>query len=199
MYAAIEYARNGWSVIPGSVWDGHAYTLGTTPTKTDGLVPSMVSQRSYRNAREVHSWWNVAPYSILSRVAEDFDVIQIPAGLLATSIEFARQSIIKSPVVIGPFGARILVSRGAELLPGLWNDLGIDIMPPGVFIPLPPTTIRAGSTRWLREPSELNYQLGDQKAVQEALLEVQQLWKIQRVFEFDARSNSSVSDRFDSA
>jgi hypothetical protein len=180
MYAATQYAGNGWGVIPGSVWNGYCYTLGHTTVKTDGLVPAMLSQRSYRNSRQARSWWTVAPYSILARTGEDFDVIQISAGLLGMAVEHERQSIVGSPVMIGPFGARVLVSLGAKLIPALRNHVGIDILPPETCVPLPPTRLRGGSVRWLREPSDFEYRPGDQQAAQIALLEMHQLRDRQR-------------------
>jgi hypothetical protein len=191
LHAATQYADSGWGVIPGSVWNGHSYTLGHTPTKTDGLVPAMLSQRSYRNSRQVRSWWSVAPYSILARTGEDFDVIQISAGLLGVAVENERQSIVGSPVAIGPYGARVLVSPGAELVPGLRNRVGIDILPPGTCTPLPPTRLRDGSVRWLCEPSGLDYRVGDHLAVQIALLEVCRLWDFQNSCQQSPRSTSS--------
>ncbi|WP_442874821.1 bifunctional DNA primase/polymerase [Amycolatopsis sp. NBC_00345] len=191
MNAAARYAGNGWAVIPGSVWNGRSYTLGHTPTKTDGLVPAMLSQRSYRDCRQVRSWWTVAPYSILARAGEDFDVIQISAGLLGAAVEHGRQSVVRSPIAIGPYGARVLVSPGSELLPGLRNRIGIDILPPGTCIPLPPTRIRGGSVRWLREPSGLEYRAGDQRPVQIALLEAYRLWDFQNSCEQRPNSTSS--------
>ncbi|TQI94320.1 hypothetical protein FB471_6483 [Amycolatopsis cihanbeyliensis] len=80
--AAVRYTLHGWGVLPGSVWDGRQYTLGHTPTPVEGLLPVMLSGRTFRHPRQAWSWWSVAPYSVLARAGADFDVLVVPAPLI---------------------------------------------------------------------------------------------------------------------
>ncbi|MET7989693.1 hypothetical protein ABZU76_02175 [Amycolatopsis sp. NPDC005232] len=159
------------------VWDGHTFTVGHNDQKVPGLGPVSVFRHSYRNPRQVRSWWTVAPYSILARVGEDFDELQVPSEYLSFALQHGGKSITDSRIVRDPFGTRVFVTKGATLLPGLSNLVSIDLLPHGSYVPLPPTRLRGGTTTWFREPKQLDYQPGNEWQVQRVLLEVQRFWE----------------------
>ncbi|MFF0144448.1 hypothetical protein [Amycolatopsis sulphurea] len=118
--AAIEYPAYGWGVLPGSVWNGRRYTLGHTPTRVDGLAPVMLSGQTLRTAREVWSWWSVAPYAALARAGEDFDVLTAPAELVttvSTALELPGSAVRACPVMLAPDrrSAQLLIRAGSRL------------------------------------------------------------------------------------
>src|SRR5438045_16584 len=114
---AVEYPAHGWGVLPGSVWDGEHYTQGHTPIPTAGLTPVRVSPQSLRTVTEVWSWWSVAPYSVLARVGEDFDVLTAPADVVGKALELPSLALRSCPIMRSPRGesARLLIRPGARL------------------------------------------------------------------------------------
>ncbi|MEC3978999.1 hypothetical protein [Amycolatopsis sp. H20-H5] len=168
---ALQYVANGWGVVPGSVWNGRRYTLGHCPSFVDGLVPVTLSGRTLRSAREVWSWWSVAPYGVLIRAEEDVAVLTAPRSLVVRALKRHHPAIRRCPVILGPFGARLLVSRQTPLRKELRDDLLVGMMPATSCVALPPTKVPAGSLSWLRDPSELGYRPGNADAVQIALVD----------------------------
>lgn len=167
--AAMEYVMHGWGVVPGSACDGLTYTKGHTREKVANLEPALRSARTVRDVRAARSWWALAPYGILARAGESFDVIEAPTWLAVSANgrpEF-RQRLC--PVTIAPPGVRILVQLGASLWPELSAARGVQIAAAGTVVPLPPTRMLGGLTAWWIRPAQVNWQLGDADAVQDAL------------------------------
>jgi hypothetical protein len=153
--AAFTYVTNGWGVVPGSVWDGRRYTLGHCPTVTAGLVPAMVSERTLRLAHEVWSWWSIAPYSVLARAGEDFDVIDAPAKLVQAALRAGNSAAWSCPIILTADRARLLVGPTA----GKTSKL----------VALPPTLVEGEASRWLITPREVDYRLGQAATLETAL------------------------------
>ncbi|MFF0144902.1 hypothetical protein [Amycolatopsis sulphurea] len=154
--AAIEYPAYGWGVLPGSVWNGRRYTLGHTPTLVDGLAPAMLSGRTLRIAREVWSWWSVAPYAVLARAGEDFDVLTAPAELVTVALELPGSVVRTCPVMLAPdrTSARLVVRRGSRLRWELHGVRGVTLLPVGALVALPPTVTAEGEWSWWVDPSD---------------------------------------------
>lgn len=153
--AAIEYPAYGWGVLLGSVWDGRRYTLGHTSSPADGLVPVMLSGRTLQTAREVWSWWSVAPYAVLAYAGEDFDVLTAPAELVTTALALPGSAVRTCPVMRAPDGqsARLLVRRGSRLRWQLHSVRGVTLLPVGALVALPPTLTAEGEWSWWVHPS----------------------------------------------
>src|SRR5437764_9838766 len=120
--AAAEYPTHGWGVLPGSVWDGERYIQGHTPVPTDGLVAVHVFPRSLRTVNEVWSWWSVAPYAVLARAGEDFDVLTAPAGLVEKALSLPSSALPSCRIMRSPRGgpARLRIGCG----PRVWGTVG---------------------------------------------------------------------------
>jgi hypothetical protein len=167
--AAFEYVVHGWGIVPGSVWNGRSYTLGHCPTVTDGLVPAMVSGRTLRVAREVWSWWSIAPYAVLARAGEDFDVLVAPLDLVQTALQLEDSAVRSCPIVVTESSASLLIKTNSRLRYDLRNVRGVALAPPNSLIPLPPTVVQGEAVRWLIAPRDVGYRPGLAGAVQSVL------------------------------
>ena len=169
--AAVEYPAHGWGVLPGSVWDGERYIQGHTPVSTDGLVAVRVSAESLRTVREVWSWWSVAPYAVLARAGEDFDVLTAPADLVRRALEVPGSVLRSCPIMRSPRGesARLLVRAGARLWWKLRTVPEVGLFPAGALVALPPTVTSAGVWSWWVAPAACGYRPGLADAAQKAL------------------------------
>lgn len=64
---AVECVVRGWGVLSGPACDGLRHVAGHSHRLVDGLVPVLPGARTLHSAREVRSWWTVAPYGIVAR------------------------------------------------------------------------------------------------------------------------------------
>lgn len=170
--AAMEYGAHGWGVIPGSACDGLTYTKGHTREKVSDLVPVLPSARTVRDVRAARSRWALAPYGILARAGEAFDVVEAPTWLAVSATgrrEFRRHLC---PVLIAPAGVGLLVQPGATLWSEFVGVRGIRLAEPETLVALPPTRVLHGHVTWWITPQQVQWQLGDADAVQAALLAV---------------------------
>ena len=168
--AAMEYVMHGWSVLPGPACDGLRYTAGHCERPVEGLVPVLPSARTVRQPREVWTWWNLAPYGILARAGEAFDVVTAPTALAIEASAHPWFPLNGCPVAMAPDGARFLVRPGAKLRPELVAHR-VSVAEPSALLPLPPTRVLAGSVTWWIRPADVGWRLGDPDAVQAALLD----------------------------
>lgn len=151
--------------------DGEHYIQGHTPVPTDGLMAVRLSPRSLRAVNEVWSWWSVAPYAVLARAGEDFDVLTAPAGLVAKALQLPTSVLQSCPIMRSPRGesARLLISAGSRLWWKLRAVPDVGLFPAGALVPLPPTVTSAGVWSWWIAPAECGYQPGLADAVQKEL------------------------------
>jgi len=168
--AAMDYVMHRWGVLPGPACDGVRYMKGHSAEPVAGLVPVLPGARTLRNAREVFSWWKLAPYGILARAGESFDVITAPTALAVEASRHPWFPLNGCPVAMAPDGTRFLVHTGARLRPEL-AAYGVELAAPGTVVALPPTRVLAGVVTWWIRPTDTKYQLGDPDAVQAALLD----------------------------
>lgn len=161
---------HGWGVLPGPTCDGLRYTTGHCERPVDGLVPVLPSARTVRNAREVWSWWKLAPYAILARAGEAFDVIAAPTALAIEASCHPWFPLDGCPVAMAPDGVRFLVRLGTALRPELGAHR-VSVAEPRRVVPLPPTRVIAGHVTWWVHPEDVGWRLGDPDAVQAALLD----------------------------
>lgn len=167
--AAVEYVAHGWGVLPGPTCDGLTYTAGHAPRPVPGLVSVLPSARTLHDAHAVWSWWSIASYAILALAGETFAVLRAPT---AVAIEASGRTEFPHggcPVATASDGARFLVAPGATLWPELAGLRGVELMPPGSALALPPSRVLAGSVTWWINPLETGWRLGDADAVQAAL------------------------------
>ncbi|MCU1687051.1 MAG: hypothetical protein JWQ81_7790 [Amycolatopsis sp.] len=168
--AAVNYAAHGWGVLPGTVWHRGRYTLGHAPTVAPGLEPVMLSARTLRDAREVWSWFSIAPYAVLARVGEDFDVLTAPATLVCTALDVPGSAVRRCPIILtGTGSANLVITRNSRLRYDLRPVPGVALVPPRAFVALPPTLVDGDTAEWLIAPSEVSYRPGLAGAVQAAL------------------------------
>lgn len=166
--AAMEYVMHGWGVLPGPACDGLRYMAGHCERPVDGLVPVLPSARTLRNAREVWSWWKLAPYGILARAGEAFDVISAPTVLVVEASGHPSFPLNGCPVAMAPDGARFLVRTGATVRPEL-AEHRVRVAKRGEIVALPPTRVIAGTVTWRVRPADTAWKLGDPDAVEAAL------------------------------
>ncbi|GAB3484807.1 hypothetical protein [Amycolatopsis cihanbeyliensis] len=164
--AAVRYVTHGWRVLPGSVWDGQRYTLGHVPTPVDGLVPVMLSGRSFGQPRQASSWWSVAPYTILARAGADFDVVSAPTPLVGRALQHGALFHAKAPVFGVGARAWLLVRPGFRLR----RVPGVRLAEQGSVVALPPTPLPGGQLRWWTSPEQTGWCPGDGDAAQAALM-----------------------------
>lgn len=167
--AAIDYVAHGWGVIPGSACDGLTYTKGHTREEVGTLGPVLPSSRTLREAHAVWSRWHLAPYGILGRTGEVFDVIEAPTWLAVRATGRAELGHRMGPVSLAPTGARFLVEPGATLRGDLAAVRGVGIAEPGTLVPLPPTRVLHGQLTWWITPEQTRWGLGDSHTVYAAL------------------------------
>ncbi|WP_143268707.1 hypothetical protein [Amycolatopsis vastitatis] len=169
--SAVEYPAHGWGVQPGSVWDGERYIQGHTPVPTDGLVAVRVSPRSLRAVAETWSWWSVAPYAVLARTGEDFDVLTAPAGMVEKALHLPNSALRSCPIMLAPRreSARLLIRTGSRLWWKLRTVPEVGLFPTGALIALPPTVTSAGVWSWWVAPADCGYRPGLADEVQKTL------------------------------
>ena len=171
--AALEYVVRGWGVLPGPVCDGLRYSAGHCERPVEGLLPVLPPARTLRNAREVWAWWKVAPYGILARAGEAFDVICAPTALAVEASGHPWFPLNGCPVAMAPDGARFLVRTGAIVRLGL-AAVRVRVAEPGEIVALPPTRVIAGAVTWWVRPEDTGWRLGDPEMVQAVLWDTHQ-------------------------
>ncbi|MFD2422204.1 hypothetical protein [Amycolatopsis pigmentata] len=194
--AALEYVIHGWGVVPGPACDGVRYTAGHCDRVVRGLVPALPSGRTLRDARVVWSWWRVAPYGVLARAGEDFDVISVPGALAREMSRRVRLSPNGCPVAKGPGGAVFLVRLGAVLRPELAAH-GVRVIERGELVALPPTCVLGGTVKWSVHPTatQFMWDLGDAEEMQAALWDTAQRGiRARQGLPYRYRANGAVVD-----
>jgi hypothetical protein len=131
--------------------------------------PVVTDQRASLDARIVGRWWADRPYTVLTPVGAEFDVLCAPTLLaaVATGLPLFREN--PGPVAISPRGTRFLVAPGAVLCSDMVGVRGVEIIRRGAFLPLPPSRVVAGSMTWRITPTAAGGMLGDAELVQAAL------------------------------
>ncbi|MFB9427815.1 bifunctional DNA primase/polymerase [Streptoalloteichus tenebrarius] len=172
--AAVDYARHGWKLLPGAIWDGRHYTRGHHTRVVSDLEPVLPVERATSDLYRVSRWWRTAPWSVLAVTGEKFDVITAPTTVAMAATHTMPWRHNPCPVAVSPSVVRFFVAPGAALRPDLATVPGVEVLPAGSLVPLPPTPVRCGVVTWWVSPSSLGWRLGSSLAVQAALVAVTQ-------------------------
>jgi hypothetical protein len=131
--------------------------------------PVVTDQRASLDPRIVERWWTDRPYTVLTPVGAEFDVLCAPTLLaaVATGSPLFRENM--GPVAMSPRGARFLVTPGAVLCSDMVGVRGVEIIRRDAFLPLPPSRVVAGSMNWWITPTAAGDRLGNAELVQAAL------------------------------
>lgn len=167
--AAIDYVAHGWGVVPGSACDGVTYTRGHSREKLAALAPVLPSPRTLRDAHEVWSRWHLAPYGILARAGEVFDVLEVPTWLAVSATKYMQTQRQLCPVSLAPTGAHLLIEASTTLPPQLAAVRGVRVAKPGAYMPLRPTRVIYGQLTWWITPDQTQWRPGNSQTVLYAL------------------------------
>jgi hypothetical protein len=160
--AALSYAAMGWPVLPGPLNNG----LPAWSTEAAKRHESLESFASLKNASTdkdlISDWWSRHAHAILAPSGFAFDVVRAPLWLATIATTMMRQNIC--PTAISPAGVLFFVSPGAEVSrPG--RIRGVDVLPPGSLISMPPGTTSLGLTVWWSKPNASHKQLPDAHSI----------------------------------
>ncbi|GGM73706.1 DNA primase [Longimycelium tulufanense] len=170
--AALSFTHHGWAVLPGSPWWQGRYRNPATSLVTAGLSPIWPREQASTEPRQVRAWWDTQPYSLLLVTGEAFDVISVPVGwgLAASQRPALRRH--PAPVILTPAGrALFLVTPTARLYPQLCACPSANWSETTTVVPAPPTRMCGGPVTWWVTPERCDWQPGDTRLVQHALID----------------------------
>jgi hypothetical protein len=175
--AAVQYARQGWSVCRGAQparVGGRSCScdrLGCPAPAAHPLSAAWAMEAS-AEPTAVERWWSAAPEAnIILPTGRTFDVIDVPAGLGVWAMEQAQAR----GLALGPVAALaqdrfhfFVATRGAPDDENEWWSCRLDCVPetiednPGLrwhcrdsYVPAPPSVLPSGgSVTWVRSPVE---------------------------------------------
>lgn len=161
---AIEYAEHGWSVLPGSKWNGHRWMHTERFATTDGLRPTMARNYATSDPATVAQWWTrTGPGipSILLRTDATLGAVHVSAPLATQVLRTNAFRDASGPVIFRPDRqcAYFLVCPDETVV--VPEDA-----PPGAVVPLargeliaaPPTVTGAGNVTWWHPPQKCDWQ-----------------------------------------
>ncbi|MCI2420103.1 bifunctional DNA primase/polymerase [Saccharopolyspora sp. K220] len=83
--AAVRYAEQGWSVLPGSAFNGRRYVVPGTVKVTDGVRPIVARNLATTDPEQAARWWQVADDrlvpTVLLRSGPSFGFVSVAANL----------------------------------------------------------------------------------------------------------------------
>jgi len=163
--AALEYARRGWDVVPGTYVSGRdpaaaGCSCGDRPCAAPGAHPLLPDwdMVASRDADRVSWWWSGPhPYNVLLPTGRSFDVWEAPAYLGGPAAAYLVGAVGAAATVVAvtPAGRWLLFAAPSfgdhPVLP-----LGCDVTShaDGGYVPAPPSSLGPlGRVRWHVPPS----------------------------------------------
>lgn len=151
--AALDYARRGWPVIPGAVWDRGTFIDPATGTPVDEVMLRPPDSAT-TNPSVVRRWWSAPERSIpavLAVTGPTLGVVSVRAPLAAAVMGLPRFADQPTPVVEVPGlpYRYFLIRPPCPRQPAHGN---VQVFDNGVTLPLPPTAIANLAATWLVPP-----------------------------------------------
>src|SRR5690606_14411355 len=142
--AAMEYARRGWPVLPGSAWNGRRFVAGSGMI-TRGLRPTVPRTFASSDPLQVSRWWGSDQErepSVLLGVGGAFDVVSVDADAAAELLFTRAFQSDGGPVMFQPHvrKAQCFLTPGATRQLKTVAAPAIRPWPPGSRIAAPPST-----------------------------------------------------------
>ncbi|SHF58118.1 Bifunctional DNA primase/polymerase, N-terminal [Streptoalloteichus hindustanus] len=150
--AAVSYAAQGWSVVPG---DPDCLPVAQPCGSPPGVTASQ--------AREL---WTRAAHPILLACGRGIDAVEIPAGEGERVIPALRNSGVVGPIAVTSHHSwLLLVTSGGPLRP----VPGTRVWGTGSWVPLPPTRRHRRPYRWRISPQAVDWAIPHRNLVRDAL------------------------------
>ncbi|MFD2467690.1 bifunctional DNA primase/polymerase [Amycolatopsis silviterrae] len=156
--AAQHYAARGWPVLPGPMCDGLTTWHPASHAPLGPREPTVSRTDATVDRRVISRWWSVHRQSILAPAGGQFDVLRTPTYLGWRTLAAFDGGAPLGPVAISPRGALFFVEPGTCANHG--TVLGVEFVPPGALVVLPPSRVVAGVVWWRISPLDREV-LGD--------------------------------------
>ncbi|WP_234392919.1 MULTISPECIES: bifunctional DNA primase/polymerase [Actinomycetes] len=162
--AAERYAARGWPVLPGPVCDGLTAWHPLTCAPLGSREPTVPSSEATVDRRVIAQWWSGQRQAILALVGPRFAVLRTPVSIGEQVLAAFDGGRPLGPVALWPHGAWFFVEPGFRVNDGLALAPGVEVVPPGDVVCLPPSRVVSGVVRWRVSPMERDA-LGDSTAI----------------------------------
>lgn len=168
--AAVELARHGWPVLPGTyqlatdgAWLGKAGAVGLEPA-ADVWQPATTTDPDM-----AMDWWKRRPYSILLACRTQVNAVDLPAEHGQCALAYLPRTG-RGPVAATPFDSWLFFVRSDDepLRTDLTTRLHTLVHTSGTWLSLPPTAREGVTYRWLVAPSSVDWALPTSAGVQRA-------------------------------
>lgn len=156
--AAEQYAARGWPVLPGPVCDGLTNWHPVSFELLGGREPTVPRSEATADLRVVSGWWSVHRQAILAPVGQHFGVLRAPTHLGWRVLAAFGGGRPLGPMALSPHGAFFFVEPGLRGEHDLAS--GIEVVPPGDLVVLPPSRVVSGVVWWRISPVDRDA-LGD--------------------------------------
>ncbi|ATY17042.1 hypothetical protein CU254_41395 (plasmid) [Amycolatopsis sp. AA4] len=155
--AAERYAAIGWPVLPGPECDGvttwHPFEYGSLRPGEAAVDPSSATT----DRRVVGEWWSRGRRpTILAPTGRHFDVIRTSTYLGSRAIAALGVRPPLGPAALSPHGTFFLVEAATTADRETAETAGVELMPTGTLVALPPSRIRFGSVSWRVAPDDVD-------------------------------------------
>jgi len=164
--AAVNYAKHGWPVIPGSYWNGSMYKMPWSNQSASGLRPVWRWHRASSDPAIVRVWWsagNEPPPSVFLRAGLAFDVLSVCDRMAARIVQSSTFRSRPTPVMVHSDTRRMffLTTLGeipADGFPGAPGD--VVLVRSGTLFPAPPSRIHDDAVvEWIVRPAQTKWRL----------------------------------------
>ena len=170
--AAVEFARRGWPVRPGT----YPAECGTTWLGRLGAwrlepLAEYACRTAFVDPTQALGIWATAPYSILIECGGLLDAVEVSARHGRRALSVLRGTRSLGPVVRTPLGRwQFLIRPNRPLRPELAAATDITLITAGSWLPLPPTCHDCAPVRWCTTPEAVGWRLPRSGDVQKVLL-----------------------------
>ncbi|MFC4004922.1 bifunctional DNA primase/polymerase [Prauserella oleivorans] len=172
----VSYARHGWPVLPGSVWDGRKWVVPGTRRKTSTIEPYLGLGAATTNVTQVLRWWH-ADYALrpsaLLRAGTAFSALSLPRTIAVDVLQTLLFREHPGPVLYRPDERRayfLMQPHDARLVVTRCDSRTARFVPDGEVIVAPPSQLEHSlRTTWWVTPEESRWRPADAEMLAAAL------------------------------
>lgn len=172
---ALRYAAYGWPVMPGTAWDGIRFLDPANGQPVDRLRPAVAKEQATTDAETITRWWSTRAHvvpSVLLCTGDKFDVLSVEASTAQMAFERGTLHQLSGPTLFSPWAGRtfFFVQPGTLVDPGACQNPGdLALLPPGSWVPVPPTRAHGVNAHWRISPHAVKGELADANNIREGI------------------------------